>query len=172
MRKLLQISLLGAIAVAISSCSSIKPLDSAGVAKLCTDNGGKLVKDVKKEGDKIISTKIICNTKMEVDGKERDHKLFSFDKDIQYPHWIRVKLSTAECVKKKKTVHGGKIDIDKAIEKSFDGLGDLISLLALTNKQLDEYREGVAKECKLDLSYKMYEKEKDAFNNVDVEVIK
>jgi hypothetical protein len=168
MRKLLQISLLGAVAVATSAFSSIEPLDRAGVAKLCTDNGGKLVKNVNKEGDKIISTTIICNTKVEVEGKEVERYLFTLDKDIQYPHWIGVKLSTAECFQEKKTVHEGKIDTGIAITKGFRAF-DLIPLLALTTEQLDEYKEATYKKCKLDLSYKMYEKEKDAFNNVDAE---
>ena len=87
-----------------------------------------------------------------------DYKLFSYDKGIEYPRWVSVKWSTAACPAKDQAA--------KAKDESFRELADFVSLLTLTTKQLDEYKEGVAEQCKLDLSYKMYEKEKDAFDNV------
>ena len=163
MRKLLQISLLGAIAVATSAFSSIEPLDRAGVAKLCTDNDGKLVKKIDKDDEgKIISTKIICNIKLDIGGTKKEVALFDYDKDIQFERWLVVKLNSSKCLG-----NGTKIRLIASDMEPVPNYAGTMPML--TSKQNDEYKEAVYKKCKLDLSYKMYEKEKDAFNNVDVE---
>ena len=157
MRKLLQISLLGVIAVAISSCSSIKPLDSAGVAKLCTDNGGKLVKNVNKEGDKIISTKISCISKAK---HYKGEEIFSYFYGLVYVDWVTIK-SAEPCVQ---AILSGPPGTSPHYERD--------NLIDLDQSLFTQLRKQIEKKCKLDFSYKMYEKEKDAFNNVNAEVIK
>jgi hypothetical protein len=170
MRKLLQTTLLGAIAVAISSCSSIKPLDSAGVAKLCTDHGGKLFKTVTKNDGNTTNTKITCKIKKKPGDNKFDARLFEYDKDIEFKDWAGIKVFSSECLRNGKAPKPG--EPNRTWYKSF--IDDIpreaaVTMPFLTNKQNDEYKEAEYKKCKLDLSYKMYEKEKDAFNNVHAE---